>query len=149
MALTGKANQLAQRHGPHNKRVKRGPLLRFLQNLPELHPHPLLISAAPWLDADAHRPQLSLLQLSVLLNDSTNTFLLKRRRRGAAQQQLTFYLLGFICKLRMCVLTIAVKDTAWPVEQTFIFTLPAKRSSPCESAPCRCRCSWLQSQAVI
>lgn len=41
--------KLAQRNSPHNKGMKWGPLLRFLQNLPELHPHPLLITAVPCL----------------------------------------------------------------------------------------------------
>lgn len=35
--------------------MKRGPLLRFLQNLPELHPHPLFITAVSCLDASARR----------------------------------------------------------------------------------------------
>lgn len=59
--------------------MKWGPLVIFLQNLPELHPHPFLITAVPCLDADAHRPQMSLQQISLTDKFIRNIFLLQDR----------------------------------------------------------------------
>lgn len=116
--------------------MKWGPLVIFLQNLPELHPHPFLITAVPCLDTDAHRLQMTL-QTSLTDQFIRNIFLLQDKydetKDGilTAQGCFTFYIqyiaLGCRCaspeylKRRMhCKLSIEIRKSR------LIVTLSAK-----------------------
>lgn len=153
VALTGKANHLAQRNSLHNKRMKWGPLVRLLQNLPELHPT-LSSSQLFSLDADAHRPQLSLLQLSLIDMTAETSFSSVSHSIQSKTEGITTARLNMIVSTQLLslhtsscqkhdvarLLLTCMEAKGWPTLLPWL-----QNASPhVKNVPCQCRCSTVK-----
>lgn len=141
VALTGKANHLAQRNSPHNKRMKRGPLVRLLQNLPELHPtlsSSQLFMPRCWCSSPSAVTAAAL----TYWYDSRNIFLLSGSLHS---QQKTRYhesaaKCDFICIalcLRCSIIRHIMSWLVWKQKAD-----PQNTSPHVKNVACLCRCSF-------
>ena len=136
--------------------MKWGPLGRFLQNLPESHPHPLLISAVPCLRRWCSSPSAVTAAASMNGGDSSNTSRTGKERyhnKAELQNRITHLMSAALSLSCRCAPSQYLSENTMKLYRwrklTYIVALTEKYITSCQNVSCQCRCSTANTHSSL